>query len=63
MGGKDADAGTVPEWDSSYGALQVGQLLDQLGLGGVGQLVVEGAAQGLLTGLLITDLSQRQEVK
>lgn len=54
---------TVPESDSSYAALHVAQLLDKLGLGRVGQLVVQGPAQGLLAAVFVADLSQRRETK
>lgn len=46
----------APDFDFSYSALHVGQLVDKLGLCSVGQLMVERVAQILLDGIFITDL-------
>lgn len=54
---------TVSECNSTHSAQQAAHLLDKLGLGGVGQLVVEGTSQSLLTSLFITDLNEGQEDK
>lgn len=56
----DADWWAAPDFDFSYSALHVGQLVDKLGLWSVGQLMVERVAQILLNSIFIPDLDKTE---